>query len=107
MKKYIKIAILTTISCLLIYLAGAFINLTFDFTLWTSEFRFIIAILMFIISFFLLLIFYETPKKSEITKTKSYSTSNENDLCIRCGKRKKYLDMPYCNTCDDLRMGLT
>lgn len=54
MKEFIKPAILVIISCLFVYILGAFVNATFNITLWSDNARVAAAILMFMVAIFVL-----------------------------------------------------
>ncbi|MDO4728399.1 MAG: hypothetical protein Q4B43_05260 [Bacteroidota bacterium] len=107
MKEYIKPAILVVTSCLFIYLLGVFAYATFDITLWSSEARKMVAVFMCMFSLFSLSMFNESDKKHKTTKTKSYPTVNENELCVRCKKREKYCNSNLCSSCEDIIIGLS
>lgn len=57
MGEYFKIIGLVITSCLFVYLLGAFVNSSFDTTLWEHKSRLIAVVFMIILSIFIVMIY--------------------------------------------------
>lgn len=57
MNNYFKIIGLVISSCLFVYFLGAFLNVSFDISLWEYKARFIAIVFMIILSIFIVMLY--------------------------------------------------